>query len=235
MVVFPLAKVADNVHVTFMSDALTSARPTGTAPPIGDGATARVLGVVRALIAFGRHLTAALRLRDPSEDPEPVILHFGVPTIAQIVARVARGLQMALALEARLLRRGDRPFPLGIPMPAAPRTRTGGTPGAARVRKAEDADPDPLPSAEEIAELVRKRPVGEVIVDICLDFGITADHPLWADVRQAIFETDGNYVRLVMDLCKRVGAVFVAAHGSFDLSKPGYWPPAMAVGTGPPA
>ena len=83
-----------------MSDALTTARPTKPPPPTGDGATARVLGVVRALIAFGRHLTEALRLRDPSDDPEPVIRHFGVHTIAQIVARVARGLQMALALEA---------------------------------------------------------------------------------------------------------------------------------------
>ena len=217
-----------------MSDALTTARPTKPPPPTGDGATARVLGVVRALIAFGRHLTEALRLRDPSDDPEPVIRHFGVPTIAQIVARVARGLQMALALEARLMKRRDIPFPLRIPMPAAPRTRTGGTPGATRVRKAADADLDPLPSVEEIAALVRKRPVGEVIVDICIDFGIATDHPLWADVRKAIFETGGSFTRLIMDLCHRSGAIFDEKYGPFDLSKPGYWAPAMAVGTGPP-
>ena len=219
-----------------MSDALTTARPTGSAPPIADGATARVLGVVRALIALGRQLTEALRQRDPSDDPVPAIRRFGIPTIAEVVARVARGLQLALALEARLLRRGDRPFSLRVPMPAAPRTRTPCASGAKRVRKAEeDADLDPFPSAEEIAELVRKRPVGEVIVDICLDFGIAADHPLWEDVRNAIFETGGNYVRLVMDLCKRVGAVFLATNGSFDPSQPGYLAPsALAVGTGPP-
>jgi len=218
-----------------MSDALTTARPIKTAPQTGDGATARVLGVVRALIAFGRHLTEALRLRDPSDDPVPVIRHFGVPTIAQIVARVARGLQMALALEARLMRRGDRPFPLRIPMPAAPRPGPRGISRTTRDRVADDADLDPLPSAEEIAERVRKRPVGEVIVDICMDFGIAADHPLWSNVRKAIFETGGSFVRLILDLCHRHGAVFDATHGPFDLSKPGYWAPAMAVGTGPPA
>src|SRR4029077_20405902 len=69
--------------------------------------------------------------------------------------------------------RRARPGPDGGAHPPARHTR-------ARRRSAGTPAPDPtedprlarLPTEEEIAEAVRRRPIGAVIVDICCDLGI---------------------------------------------------------------
>ncbi len=45
--------------------------------------------------------------------------------------------------------------------------------------------------------MIRGRPVGSVIVDLCRDLGITTTHPLWPEVRDAIMFHGGSLVDLL--------------------------------------
>ena len=56
-----------------------------------------------------------------------------------------------------------------------------------------------LPTPAQIADAVRRRPVGAVIADICRDLGVTPTHPLWPEVQLAITLHGGNLATLVMD------------------------------------
>ncbi len=195
----------------------------------------RLLSVVRALIAFGRHLTEALRQRDPAENPIRLIRHFGVPTVAEIVARVTYALRLALALEVRLAPLVAKPAAARVASLAPVRQRAQGAP---RVRPDPDADeppPDPLPSVEEIAQLIRRRPLGDVIVDICRDFGIAANHPLWQEVYDALLFCQGGVTRLVRRIVNRHHAGWCLAPLVDDEpAEAFYWTPALMLGTGPP-
>src|SRR3984893_3782345 len=77
--------------------------------------TGRLLTLVRTLIAYGRHLAAALQQRTPATDLADITRHFGTIDIGEIVARITRGLLRAAALEARLVSHPIRE-------PAAPAT-----------------------------------------------------------------------------------------------------------------
>ncbi len=195
--------------------------------------TSRLLAVVRALIAFGRHLTQALLVRDPSESPVRLIRHFGVATVREIVARVARGLQLALALEARLALRLSKPVAVRAEAPARQRA-----PGAPRARRDLDADeppPDPLPSVEEMARMIRHRGVEDVIVDICRDFGIAANHPLWSRIYDRLGDCASSAVRLVRVIVNRRHAAWTYAPRADDETvEAEFWVPALRLGTGPP-
>lgn len=186
------------------------------------------------MIAFARELTAVLRQRDPSADPRPVIRHFGVPTIARVLARVARGLQLALALEAALVARGDRPLPDRFPLPRLSRPRPMGAPRAQRMPDAAAANLDPMPSAEEIAKRLRRQPMGEVIVDICLDLGIEPNHPLWQDVQWAVIVAGGSSARLLLNRFKQMEAGVRLVAGTLKVTAPKFRTPEALAGTGPP-
>ena len=86
--------------------------------------------------------------------------------------------------------RSERP----IPSPAARRPTRGPkapeqpTPILAR-----------LPTPEDIAAQVRRRPVGAVIADIFRDFGIVPSNPLWRELSLAIIENGGNLATLFKD------------------------------------
>jgi hypothetical protein len=49
----------------------------------------------------------------------------------------------------------------------------------------------------------RRRSMGDVIGDICRDFGITGSHPLWRELHLAMTRHCGGYVRLVQDIIDR--------------------------------
>jgi len=152
------------------------------------------------------------------------------PDIALILARIKRGLQLAAALEARLVRHPMReeaaPAPARAPPDRARRT-------AQRTRAA--ASPLALvPTAEEIAAALRHRPVGEVIADICRDLGIARSHPLWGEMLMVVTEFGGNFVKLFKDVQARVSLRFTDPTLTED-----NWPvplpqTAAACGTGPP-
>jgi hypothetical protein len=57
-----------------------------------------------------------------------------------------------------------------------------------------------LPTPEQIAAEVRRRPIGAVIADICRDLGIMPNHPLWRELREVIIRHGGNLAVLVKDI-----------------------------------
>jgi len=226
-----------------MSATLTSA-PAERTDPFPDrstfgglaGQNARLLDVVRALIGFGRHLAAALLARDPAENPLRLIRHFGVPTVAEIVERVAYALRLAMVLEMRLTERLSKRVPERAVASARARQRAPGAPRAKRDPLADEPPPDPLPSVEELARAIRHRPVGDVIVDICRNFGIETDHPLYRQVYDALLlEPTNSVIRLIeVNGVRRYAAWRHAPVAGAGAEDEWFWPPAMLLGTGPP-
>ena len=156
-----------------------------------------LLALVRALVDYGRHLATTFRA-----NPHP----FAASDIALILARITCGLLRAEALEARIIRNTAR-------LDAASRARRRAASHANRHRSdtatIHDAvvpglDPGiSLPTPEQIAAEVRRRPIGAVIADICRDLGIMPNHPLWRELRSVIIRYGGNLARLVKDICDR--------------------------------
>ena len=83
--------------------------------------------------------------------------------------------------------------------PRAPRA-------APAARLAREADPRLalLPTPEQIAAEVRRRPIGAVIADICRDLGVLPTHPLWQELSLAIIWHGGSFSRLFKDIFDRV-------------------------------
>ena len=183
-----------------MSDA-TSSPPPADKPTPSD----RLLRLVRKLIDYGKQLGAALTQH--TADLAAVTRDFGTKDIALILRRIACGLQRANALEARIIENGAR-------LDAAPErtaraaARPPRTPAAPRppAPPAEPSDPRlvRLPSAEEIAAEVRRRPIGAVIADICRDLGILPSHPLWREICSLIMRHGGSPAALFRDIMDRV-------------------------------
>ena len=197
--------------------------------------TGRLLGLLRKLIDYGKDLTHALQQSTAATTVFTIALHFGTRDIAQILARIARGLQLANALEARLIRQPVREAATSAVVRAPPERKPRSA-QPAEPRASEAASPLALlPTAEEIAAALRHRPVGAVIADICRDLGITQSHPLWGEVLMVVTEYGGNFPRLVQDVLDRMGAWFadLATVGQDEWPAP--WPQAAAAcGTGPP-
>ena len=196
---------------------------TEAAPDPKPSPSGRLLTLVRALIAYGRQVAANLRNSHPT---------LSANDIALILRRIARGLLRAEALEARIIRDAAR-------LDAEPKPRRARTerksPSEARQRPAVAKPGDTieallaaLPTVEQIAAEVRRRPIGAVIADICRDIGIKPSNKLWPEIRDLITIYRGNLVRLVTDGLDRL----------FEHSPVLAWPtsplPAPAAsGTGP--
>ena len=176
-----------------------SAAAETPAPTTEPSRSGRLLNVVRKLINFGRELVAAVRERATAE-PRFAKGRLGTTDLALIFARIAHGLLLANALEARVLQRAAH-LDAG-PRPARARSAPR-APAAPRVAEPADAGLAHLPTAEQIAAEVRRRPIGAVIADICRDLGILPSHPLWPDVARAMLEYGGSPARLVSDLIDR--------------------------------
>jgi hypothetical protein len=227
-----------------MSAPPTAAVPTNRPDPHQDrpatGAdaptrTGRLLGLVRTLIDYGRQLATTLQQRTATTNLADVARHFGTIDIGEILARITRGLLRAAALETRLSSRLARQ----TAAPAAPRAPPSRQPRAARPvdRGARATDPRlaHLPTPEEIAAEVRRRPVGAVIADICRDLGIVPSNPLWRELSLAIIENGGNLATLFKDTWKRISVWLLnppaAGHPA---GPPPHLPFAVTPGTGPP-
>jgi hypothetical protein len=181
----------------------------------------RVLNLVRKLIDYGKELATTLQRPSATADLATVTLPFGTRDIGLILARITRGLLLATALEARVEALAAKPDvppkpsrePVRRPRRAAPATRSSDDAADPRLAR--------LPTAEQIAAEVRRRPIGAVIADICRDLGIRPCHPLWREVHFLIIQHGGSAVRLFMDLLRR------------SLPVAGLGPPAM-VAVSPP-
>jgi len=223
--------------------------PTLPDPPRADPDTpsriGRVLGLVRKLIDYGRQLAATVQQRAATPGFARFARPFGTADIAAILARITNGLRRAAALEAALSQRAARGQDLTIPPIRAPITR-----GPRPPQQAEppDAQPDPqrtvhtgdprlacLPTEDEIAAEVRRRPVGAVIVDICRDLGIMPgqlDRAFWDELSHAIIAYGGSLAGFIAGLSK--GMFGSGADDDTDPAWPAAPPRLPALATGPP-
>jgi hypothetical protein len=236
-----------------MSAAAQASTPT-TAPDAHGagagvpGAIGRVLGLVRKLIDYGRQLAETVQSRAAAPGFVQFARPFGTADLGVILARITCGLRRAAALEARLCRHAARgkdltPAPIRLPAARAPRAARPVAPADPRpeIQPADPADGSRLarlPTEEQIAAAVRRRPIGAVIVDICCDLGIAPGHldrAFWDEIHHAIMMYGGSLTRFLNDLHERLWG-FISADRS-DHVGPG-WPaspqrlPAQA--TGPP-
>ncbi len=115
-----------------------------------------LLDLVRRLIDYGKELAANLQSR-VAENPSLARRGFGTRDLTEILARIARGLLCASALEVRLVRLAARPARQPTASPQGRRR-------AARPARLRNAGRllAPLPP-EQIAAAVRHRPIGAVI------------------------------------------------------------------------
>jgi len=231
-----------------MSAAL-SAAPTQTPGPPDPGTNrhAPLLGLIHRIIDYGRDLIAALQRQDTPGTL--VALRFGTFNLALIIARISRGLAIAARLEQRLLRTGRTPPPNRANPTHPPKPRPARPPEPPRPPKLSQEEDDAallraLPTAREIAAMIRRRPAGAVIVDICRDLGINCSHPQWQQIRDAIFYQGGSMAKmlriwrdkgdaLIAALPDRGMALFVPLTDEQE-STLRRWDELCATGTGPP-
>jgi hypothetical protein len=155
----------------------------------------RVLNLLRKLIDYGQDLVRSVQQRAAAGTLLTLALRFGTKDVALILARITRGLQLAGALEARLVSLPVRPGAVAAPADRARRTR--------RPKVRRPSLPD-LPTAEEIAAALRHRPAAAVIADICRDLGIVPSHPLWREVMAVLSGHGGNFVKFFKDVMGRL-------------------------------
>jgi hypothetical protein len=189
---------------------------------------AALLDLVRKLIDYGKELAATLQ-NDAAENPYFSCRAFGTRDLTLILASITRGLHRATALESRLVPLAARPEKQ--PAAPAPVQRRPRASRPARFRN-EDLPLPQLPTPEQIAAEVRRRPIGAVIADICRDLGILPNHPLWRDLRKAIMHHGGSYVRLLKDIITQPS---LSLAESAAPSEPPAFPSSLApASTGPP-
>ena len=199
--------------------------------------TGRLLGLLRTLIDYGRQLAGTLQQRTAATDTADVTRDFGTFDIGEILARIARGLLRAAALETRLSSRLARQqaAPAAVPSARSPRQPRAAPPVDRITRAAADPGLARLPTAEYIAAEVRRRPVGAVIADICRDFGIVPSNPLWRELSLVIIENGGNLATLFKDTWKRLTIWLTDPPAAVDPATPAPdLPFAVTPGTGPP-
>jgi len=148
-----------------------------------------VLALVRSLMDAGRRVADTLRQATDTRELRYRAHLFFTGDITHMLARIARGLRRAAALESWLLRRVQRGrdlkvAPLRVPVRRAP---------SASPQPRTKPPPLPLdPSDEEIAADIRRRSIGAVIVDICLDLGVQLGD-LGRDMHEALMSTAMSY------------------------------------------
>jgi hypothetical protein len=228
-----------------MGSTLTPADDTNRPDPSPDrpvastsSRTGRLLNMVRRLMQFGANLAITLRQSASMNDVSRLIAPFGTKDIGLILARITRGLLLAATLEGRVI---SHP----LPEKAAEKSSPGAPARKPRpARSAEQATrrvwvADPrlaaLPTEEEIAAEVRRRPVGAVLADICRDLGITPTHVLWREVSAIISENGGTTMTLFNEFVRWMRRPWFDRDVSVSpaLGQP-FPPAAMACGTGPP-
>ena len=197
-----------------------------------------LLGLVRRIVAYGRDLVVSLQQQNSPTPSVEVARRFGTFSLALILARIARGLAIAAGLQERLERHPpsqQKPPAAAVRSPASPRTRPAGKRPPEPTRAEDDAALlRGLPSAQDIARLIRGRRPGAVIVEICRDLGIDASHPLWPEIQLAIIQYDGSLARLLRFWMARFPALLATAAGVAPAPSSPIGSGMLATGTGPP-
>jgi hypothetical protein len=184
--------------------------PDTSAPP--PSRAKRLLNVLRKVIGYGKEIAASLQQR-VSPCPKNVVTvmrNFGTVDIGLILASITRALLRASALEARVVSRGDQPDDAPVAVRAIPERQPRSTARLTRLpAEPSDTEADPrvvrMPTPQEIAAQIRRRPAGAVLADICFDLGIGTNHPLWPELRTVIDENGGNSTALMLAFFRREG------------------------------
>jgi len=195
------------VPIVFMPTTPSTAEPANR--PERDGAgvpegIARLLQVLHWLIGYGRTVAETLHQRSAQEF-RSFAERYRRSDFSEILARIKRGLVLAAALQENLLDRArtgrdvvPAVFRWFTPRPDRPSGSTCGSTGTrTRVRHTNivDMPPDLLPTAEQIAAELRRRPLGAVLADICRDLGIRPGdltEAQWAELHQLILKYGGD-------------------------------------------
>jgi hypothetical protein len=190
----------------------------------------RFLNAVRRLIGYGKALVETLRQPVASPSLPTFARCFGSNDIAAILARIARGLHRAAALEAWLITWVPRRQAASARSARAPRQPRAAQPAAPRT------DPAQPPTLADIVARDRRRPIGAVIAEICCDLGIIPNHELWREVSAAVIQGGGNLVTLFRDAVSRLEVALFDPSGIAPPAWPAMpWPPSPAAsGAGPP-
>jgi hypothetical protein len=168
---------------------------------------------LRKVINCGKQLGVAMRLRAQGPDFPRFTKPFGTTCLPHILRRISVAIRRALLMEEQAMKQA------GIipPPPVRNRTPSSGEPRARRQdaappgsqRTARPAAPlaDPhyagYPSAKELAAEFLRRPIAEVLADICRDLGITPQHPLWPEMCDFIADHGGSVTALEQDAGER--------------------------------
>ncbi len=134
------------------------------------------------------------------------------------------------------------PAPIRLPVTHGPRpARQVAPPDAQPEPQRADPAEDPrlarLPTEQEIAAEVRRRPVGAVIVNICRDLGIAPGHldrAFWDELSHAIIMYGGSLAGFLGNLHKRLFAFAPAPSDRPESGWPAAPPRLPALATGPP-
>ena len=138
--------------------------------------TLRLLSLVRTLIAFGKQLadsSAPIPLPKPPWTPPYASARKTWRSSSPASHAVS---DSAAALETKLVDRAAHPLPARAARESS-----------ARKPRAKPPAPQPdasavlaaLPTSEEIADQLRRRPVHAVLIDICSDLGIVTADPMY--------------------------------------------------------
>jgi hypothetical protein len=207
-----------------------TSQPYPTAGASKQSRVGRLLALVRKLIDYGRDLAAKVQSRAPAAE----IRHFDTSDIALILARINQGLHRAQVLEERLIRDAGH-----LDAPRRPQTtpathKLRATHSAAECSQSSDPPLALLPTPEQIAAEVRRRPIGAVLADICRDLGILPSHPLWRELSDAIMFNGGNLARLVKEIISQGARRFAQAWAETPIHSQQFLPCLSHAGTGPP-
>lgn len=178
----------------------------------------RIGAVLATLIAHARHFAATATTRVSTPEFATAAAVFGTGHLPTILHRMQRGLLRALALQQYLLARaaGGRNLRFAWPsrvdpqphhrLPTKPAPASGPRPAPLHPRRPDPAllgpgDPaaSRLPTPEELAAEVRRRPVGRTIASICMDLGIApglCDGAFWNQVEKTLRRYGGSLHRL---------------------------------------
>jgi hypothetical protein len=190
--------------------------PAPTKPRPIPGRIGAVLHVLATLIAHARHFTATATTRVAAPEFATAAAVLGTYDLPTILHRMQRGMLRALALRDYLLARAARGSNLRFAWPPCvelqphhrPPAKPAPTPRAERSRP---RGPDPatlgsddpaasrLPTPEECAADVRRRPVGRTIAYICMDLGIApglCDGAFWNQVEKTLRRYGGSLHRI---------------------------------------
>lgn len=200
--------------------------PTTPAPakprPI-PGRIGAVLTVLATLIAHARHFAATATTRVSAPEFATAAAVFGTDHLPTILHRMQRGLLRALALQQYLLARAARGRNLRFAWPPCvalqphhrppARPAPGPRPASLHPRRPDPALLDPadpavsrLPTPQELAAQVRRRPVGRTIAYICMDLGIApglCEGAFWNQVEKTLRRYGGSLMRLYQVRARR--------------------------------